>query len=80
MEIKPPQDGDDADIAGFGGFDNEGEGNRCENRPMTDKEKAALERWKQEDAELDEVMGDIDGAMDELLAGIGIVIFIIKNR
>lgn len=47
---------------------------------MTDKEKAAIDRWKQEDEELDGVIGDIDGAMDELLAGIGKFIFVIKNR
>ena len=37
---------------------------------MTEKEKQALDRWKQEDEELDGVIGDIDNAMDDLLAGI----------
>ena len=81
MEIKAKQDGDDMAIEAFGdGFDNEGDENRAEARPMTDKEKAALDRWKQEDEELDGVIGEIDGAMDELLAGIGEFILLTKNR
>ena len=81
MEIKPKQDKDDMEIEAFGdGFDNEGDENRAENRPMTDKEKAALDRWKQEDEELDGVIGEIDGAMDELLAGIGEFILLTKNK
>jgi chromosome segregation ATPase len=69
-KIKPPGDEWDEKLEKFEGFDNEGEENRADNRPLTDKEKQALERWKQEDEELDGVLGDIDAGMDDLLNGI----------
>jgi methyl-accepting chemotaxis protein len=69
-KIKPPGDEWDDKLEKFEGFDNEGDENRADNRPLTDKEKQALDRWKQDDEELDEVMGDIDAGMDDLLNGI----------
>ena len=69
-KIKPPGDEIENMIDNFDGFDNEGEENRCENRALTDKEAAAQDRWKQEDEELDGIIGDIDAGMDDLLVGI----------
>ena len=58
------------DVDLFEGFDNQDDENRGVNREMNDTEKEAMDRWKQEDEELDNVIGDIDNAMDGLLAGI----------
>ena len=69
-KIKPPGDEWDQKLEKFEGFDNEGEENRADNRPLTDKEKMALEKWKEDDDELEGIIGDIDAGMDDLLNGI----------
>lgn len=70
FEFDDPTDEDVKWIAEIGGFDNEGDGNQAQARDLTKKEQDALDQWKKEDAELDDMIMDIDKGMDVLLEGI----------
>lgn len=71
LEIIPiDQDNIDLELQAFVGFDNEGDEPHGQARELTNKERAALDKWKEEDEELDVIISDIDAGMDELLGGI----------
>jgi DNA repair exonuclease SbcCD ATPase subunit len=43
---------------------------RLKNTPLTEKEKAALEKWKKKDAEINDILDSIDKRLDEMLEGL----------